>query len=157
MKKVRPLKIPWDYVGEEALDRGSYLLILRLKQKRYINVGSLGKIFFKEGFYIYVGSAMANLTQRIDRHKRINKPHHWHIDELTTIAEFYRVFLTRSSSRLECNIAMALAKIANWSIRGFGSSDCNCETHLFGIKKSPLLLPKFHSVLNFFRMDHLFI
>jgi sugar fermentation stimulation protein A len=151
--KVRLLQIPWDYIENEARDRGSYLLILNLKKNQNINVGKLGKIPFKEGFYIYIGSAMANLSKRIERHRRLRKRHHWHIDELRAVAEFHSVLAIRSSKRLECEIAKALSKIVEWTIPGFGSSDCLCETHLFGMKNNPLQSAEFHKLLQYFRMD----
>ena len=151
--KVKLLQIPWGYIGKEARDRGSYLLILNLKKNQNINVGKLGKISFKKGFYIYVGSAMANLSKRMERHRRIRKRHHWHIDELRAVAEFYSVLAVRSSTRLECEIAEALSGIAEWAIPGFGSSDCFCETHLFGMKGDPLQSAEFHKLLQYFRMD----
>jgi len=111
--KVRLLQIPWDYIEEEAKDCGSYLLILRLKRKSNINIGKLGKASFKKGFYVYVGSAMANLTKRMERHRRIRKQHHWHIDELRAVAEFHSVLAIRSSTRLECEIAKAFQGLPN--------------------------------------------
>jgi sugar fermentation stimulation protein A len=151
--KVRLLQIPWDYIEEQARDRGSYLLVLRLKRKSHINVGRLGKISFKKGFYIYVGSAMANLSKRMERHRRIRKRHHWHIDGLRAVAEFQSVLAIRSSTRLECEIAKALSRIADWEIAKFGSSDCSCETHLFGMKSDPLQSAEFQKLLQYFRID----
>ncbi len=68
--KIEILKIPWDRIEKEAKDRGSYLLILSLKRRRKINVGKLGRVHFRKGFYTYVGSAMANLSKRMERHRR---------------------------------------------------------------------------------------
>jgi sugar fermentation stimulation protein A len=153
LPKVNVLQIPWDYIEEEAEDRGSYLLILKLKRSQTINVGRLGKVSFKKGFYIYVGSAMANLSKRIERHRHLRKKHHWHIDELRDMAEFHSMLAIRSSDRLECEIAKAFSKIAEWKIPRFGSSDCSCETHLFGMSRDPLLSEDFHKLLQYFRMD----
>lgn len=150
---VRALKIPWRYIAAEARDRGSYLLILHVKDGRWMNVGRLGPIFFREGFYIYVGSAMASLTARIERHKRLRKRQHWHIDILREAAEFRGALVIRSSVRLECDIAKAVSQIAGWSVTGFGSSDCTCEAHLFGFHEDPVHVAAFQTVLQFFRMD----
>ena len=147
------LKIPWDYIEEEAEDRGSYLLILNLKKDRKVRVGKLGRVHFRKGFYIYVGSAMANLTKRMERHLRLKKLHHWHIDELRAVAEFHSVLAIRSSVRLECEIAKAMPKIGEWSILGFGSTDCSCKTHLFGMRIDPLHSENFHKLLQYFRMN----
>ncbi len=153
LSSVRLLEIPWGTIEEETRDRGSYLLILNLKREKKVNIGRLGKASFKKGFYVYVGSAMANLSKRIERHRRIEKEHHWHIDELRAAAEFHSALPIRSSTRLECELAKALSRIATWSIPKFGSSDCFCETHLFGMPSDPLHSIAFHKLLQFFRMD----
>jgi sugar fermentation stimulation protein A len=41
-QEVKILQIPWDYIEDEAIDRGSYLLILNLKRDKKINIGTLG-------------------------------------------------------------------------------------------------------------------
>ena len=151
--KIRILKIPWDKIEKETKDQGSYLLVLSLKRNRTISVGKLGKVRFRKGFYIYVGSAMANLTKRMTRHRHLRKQHHWHIDELRAVAEFHSVLAIRSSDRLECEIAKAMSKITDWSVPGFGSTDCSCKTHLFGMSGDPLNLESFHKLLQYFRMD----
>jgi len=150
---VRILPIPWEYIEREAKDRGSYLFVLRLSDDKKINVGKLGSIVFKKGFYVYVGSAMANLTARIERHQRLRKNFHWHIDSLRDVSEVVGVFSIRSSDRLECELASSVSNIAEWPIQGFGSSDCTCPTHLFGFKKDPVSLPSFQRLLQYFRMD----
>ena len=151
--KVRVLQIPWDHIEREARDRGSYLLILSLMGNRRINVGKLGKVHFRKGFYIYVGSAMANLSKRMERHRHLRKQHRWHIDELRAIAQFHSVLAIRSSDRLECEIAEAVSEIAEWSVPRFGSTDCLCGTHLFGMSGDPLHSEDFHKLLQYFRMD----
>jgi sugar fermentation stimulation protein A len=151
--RIRLLDIPWSYIEQEAEDRGSYLILLRLGRNVNIQVGSLGQIEFKRGFYIYAGSAMANLSQRMERHRRLRKKHHWHIDELRDVSEFHHALAIRSATRLECQIAEALSKIADGSIRGFGCSDCHCKTHLFRMKADPLQSHAFHRLLQYFRMD----
>jgi sugar fermentation stimulation protein A len=138
---------------KEAEDRGSYLLILNLKRNRKIDVGELGKVHLRKGFYIYVGSAMANLSRRMERHRRLRKQHHWHIDALRAIAEFRSVLAIRSSDRLECEIAEAVSEIAEWSVPRFGSTDCSCETHLFGTSSDPIQSEDFQKLLQYFRTD----
>jgi sugar fermentation stimulation protein A len=150
---VNLLNIPWDAIEEEAQDRGSYLLILNLRRDRKINVGKLGRVFFGKGFYIYVGSAMANLSKRMARHRHLRKQHHWHIDELRAGAEFHSVLAIRSSVRIECQVAKAMSEIADWSVPRFGSTDCSCDSHLFGMSGDPLHSEHFHRLLQYFRMD----
>jgi sugar fermentation stimulation protein A len=151
--EVRLLDVPWDYIQREAHDRGSYLLILRLPGSMRIPTGSLGSPHFREGFYIYVGSAMANLSRRVERHLRLRKRHHWHIDGLRAVSEVHAALPIRSSTKLECGIADAVSAVADWKVAGFGSSDCSCSTHLFGMEHDPLNSRSFHSLLEHFRMD----
>jgi sugar fermentation stimulation protein A len=150
---VNVLNIPWDAIEEEAKDRGSYLLILNLKRDRKIDVGKLGKVLFRKGFYIYVGSAMANLSKRMERHRHLRKRHHWHIDELRAVTQFHSVLPIRSSERIECQVAKAMSEIAEWSVPRFGSTDCSCDSHLFGMSADPLHSGNFHKLLQYFRMD----
>ena len=150
---VNLLNIPWDAIEEEAKDRGSYLLILNLKRDRKIDVGKLGKVLFRKGFYIYVGSAMANLSKRMERHRHLRKRHHWHIDELRAVTQFHSVLPIRSSERIECQVAKAMSEIAEWSVPRFGSTDCSCDSHLFGMSADPLHSGNFHKLLQYFRMD----
>ena len=150
---VNLLNIPWDAIEEEAKDRGSYLLILDLKRDRKIDVGKLGKVLFRKGFYIYVGSAMANLSKRMERHRHLRKRHHWHIDELRAVTQFHSVLPIRSSERIECQVAKAMSEIAEWSVPRFGSTDCSCDSHLFGMSADPLHSGNFHKLLQYFRMD----
>jgi sugar fermentation stimulation protein A len=151
--EIKILEIPWDYIGKEAFDRGSYLLILKLKRDKKIDIGKLGKVLFKKGFYVYVGSAMANLSKRMERHRRLRKRHHWHIDDLRAVAEFHSILAIRASERLECEISEAMSEIAEWDIPGFGCSDCSCETHLFGMASDPIHSRTFQELLQYFRMD----
>jgi sugar fermentation stimulation protein A len=147
------LDIPWSYIEKEARDRGSYILVLFLAEDRLLDVGKAGRLFFRKGFYLYAGSAMANLTARMARHRRLRKRFHWHIDWLRAHAAWHAVFPIRSSARLECSIAQGLRTAAGWSIPGFGCTDCGCDSHLFGSREDPLRSAWFQRLLLSFRMD----
>ncbi|MBA4392530.1 MAG: DNA/RNA nuclease SfsA [Desulfobacca sp.] len=153
--RVRRLPIPWDTLKKEAHDQGSYLLILRLAEQKILEIGKLGKRFFPGGYYVYIGSAMANLTARMARHRRLRKTLHWHIDYLRAQAEFQAVLPVRSSDSLECQIAEKMKGVAHWTMPGFGSSDCSCPTHLFGMESNPFYSREFISLVQYFRMDRL--
>ena len=147
------LSIPWPLVEKEARDRGSYILVLELKEGRMLPVGRSSHAFFRRGFYLYVGSAMANLSARMARHVRVRKRFHWHIDWLRSAGEVRAVLPVRSSARLECAIAEALRPFSAWSIPGFGCSDCSCTSHLFAMAEDPLRSTPFLRALQYFRMD----
>ena len=151
---ARELPIPWTYLEHEVEDRGAYLLILRLRRKRVVAVGKLGRIRFAPGYYVYVGSAMANLSARLARHGRKRKQLHWHIDYLRQVADEVVPLPVRSSRRLECRLAAEFAGSLHPGPRGFGSSDCNCSTHLLFSPENPLESRVFHKHLQLFRMAH---
>lgn len=153
--EVRGLEIPWEVLERENQDRGSYLLVLHVPRVVSVQVGALGRIRFPVGFYVYVGSAMAGLSARLARHRRRRKKMHWHIDWLASVARIVDAVPIRSSERLECDIARAVAGLARDRLSGFGSSDCSCESHLFRMPGNPLEQESFHDLLAWFRMDRL--
>jgi len=110
--------------------KGSYILIINISKSREIVIGSLGKIFFRAGFYAYVGSGMSGLEARVRRHLRKKKKRFWHIDYLLEKARVADVIMIESKNKLECEIARRFSTHLI-SIKKFGSSDCKCNSHLF--------------------------
>jgi len=110
--------------------KGSYVLLIALPEQQTISVGSLKAICFPGGCYAYVGSAMGGFESRLSRHLQGNKRPHWHIDYLLPKASITGIILCETEHRVECAIAQALKGQFD-SIPGFGSSDCNCPSHLF--------------------------
>jgi Uri superfamily endonuclease len=105
--------------------RGSYLLLLRLDQKV-----SIKHWILEAGIYVYVGSAMGDLSARVARHLRKNKRKHWHIDYLLEHAKVLSVVMLPSERRLEEEISSALSKKFDGP-EGFGSSDLKVKTNLY--------------------------
>jgi sugar fermentation stimulation protein A len=153
--RTKELIIPWQLVEQEAHDSGCYLIIMNLKKDLCLSVGDLGQVKFKEGYYVYAGSAKTSLTKRIERHRRLLKRYHWHIDFLRGAADFCVALPIRTSEDLECALAAALAKITDWEVVGFGSSDCNCKSHLFGMTENPIHSRPFIDLLLHFRINRL--
>jgi sugar fermentation stimulation protein A len=79
----------------------------------------------------------------------------WHVDFLRAVAEFHFAVPIRTQDVLECAIARAVKEIAEWEIPGFGSSDCRCSSHLYGMAQDPLQSAAFISLLQYYRMDRL--
>lgn len=152
---IRELEIPWGLIEDEMNDRGSYILILYHGKDEKISVGKLGISFFKKGYYIYIGSAAKNLSSRINRHRRLRKKALWHIDYLRERADYVTALYIRTGEDLECLIAQDIKLIADWTIPDFGSSDCNCESHLFAMKENPLKRKDFIDILLYYRIDRL--
>jgi len=120
--------------------RGTYVLLAHVPYDLVLSVGELGNRSFKAGYYAYVGSALGGLEKRVERHMREEKKIRWHIDYLLSRVRAVDVVVAQSEERKECAVAAELAKHLS-SIRGFGSSDCKCESHLF-------YDPDFHELLR---------
>ena len=150
---VKTPAIPWDYIAQECVDRGAYLLDLELAEGTTVAVGELGPIHFERGHYIYVGSAMGGLAARMARHTRKRKKLRWHVDYLRQAATDCTALPIRSSKRIECALAQALTD-AGFALgpKRFGSSDCACPGHLFYSPEPPLHRTAIHTVLQQFRM-----
>lgn len=153
--RTKVLPVLWEALEREAEDRGSYLILYHLPRKKLIEIGGLGKVTFKQGYYIYVGSAMKSLSKRVGRHRRIRKKLRWHVDYFSGLADFHIALPVRSADDLECEIASAIGSISEWTVPGFGCSDCPCPSHLFGFSADPMSTRRFHEVLQYFRMDRL--
>jgi endonuclease-3 len=112
---------------------GIYSLILHLKQNMVIRTGSLGKMHYSKGYYVYTGSARGKSGfSRIQRHinvaKGINKTRHWHIDYLLPNTTLKAVITLNTAENLECRISNQIKTTT--SIKNFGSTDCKCTSHL---------------------------
>lgn len=109
---------------------GIYFVIAELPKAMDIQVGKRREEHFEAGFYGYVGSALGNLEKRVARHLGTRKKLHWHIDYLLAVTTVRAVVYAETRQKKECPVAQALSrKLA--SKPNFGSSDCNCPSHLF--------------------------
>jgi len=114
--------------------KGTYFLLIEVKKDIRPKIGSLGRIKFKKGVYVYVGSALNNLEKRIERHKKMSQGigvKHWHIDYLLSQPQVRLLDIYyKEGGREECKTARQFASFAE-GVKGFGCSDCRCESHLF--------------------------
>ncbi len=150
------LAYPEDVLCLENQDGGDYFLILELPEVRTLSVGALGNVTFPAGYYVYVGSARKNLSKRLERHRRKRKHMHWHIDVLRDAGSLVAAIPVRTVDDLEHEMAARLSRIAEWSIPGFGCTDCLQDgSHLFGFHENPVHLPDFLQVLEDFRINRI--
>ena len=114
--------------------RGTYVLFLTFNSPFSSDVGSLGHIDLPPGEYCYVGSAMGGLAHRLDRHLAKEKKVRWHIDRLTLVADHMVAFESYHDPIPECRLGV-LAEESGCIpvVKGFGCSDCKCQTHLFSV------------------------
>ena len=111
--------------------RGGYLLFLELKKPRVLAVGRLGRRRFPAGLYVYAGSGLKGVESRVKRHLSKKKTIRWHIDYLTAVAHTLDFIAFESERRIECDLAASMQRLGGKHlVKGFGSSDCRCESHL---------------------------
>ena len=120
---------------------GTYALVIFSPNHLSLPIGKLGIQDFPVGYYVYAGSALKGLRQRLNRHLTANKILHWHIDYLLQRTSVKQIWYSLSHDRLECKWNAILGELpgATPFIRGFGSSDCRCQTHLTHF----LIIPSF--------------
>jgi len=120
--------------------KGIYLLLISIRKGIALEIGRLGRIKFKKGSYIYVGSAQRGIRQRVLRHLRKKKKIRWHIDCLLADSnvKIEGVFCRETAKKSdECRAARFFMK-NNEFVKGFGCSDCKCASHLIflGLKSA---------------------
>lgn len=115
--------------------KGTYALLIHLKQDSNIGIGKFMVIHFPKGYYMYIGSALNSIEGRVGRHLSNIKKVYWHIDHLLEKAEIAGVYYLESPRRTECSMANKFDRKFH-VVPKFGSSDCRCTGHLFqGQKK----------------------
>ena len=178
---TRACTYPSYVLDSEAHDSGVYIMVMHLDHELDLEIGSKGMMHFNAGYYMYVGSAKANLTKRIERHKRKRKKMHWHLDYFRGHCEMIAAVPIRTSGwplkswslthepypsmpscpdpdvevSVECALADAVRAIAVWDVPKFGCSDCDCTSHLFGMTENPIHNKEFMDVVEEFRMNQL--
>jgi len=118
---------------------GIYTLIIKLSKKREVKIGRLGTFVFPKGYYAYTGSAQNGLEKRINRHLSSEKKFHWHIDYLLRYAKVIKVVrYVGRKDECELNNVAGQSTGATQIVKKFGSSDCNCVTHLYYFENIPI-------------------
>lgn len=122
------------------MSSGVYLLLLRVQNRIIVKIGSLGRLSFSKGYYVYAGSGQNNVLKRVERHLSNNKKLHWHIDYLlsSNSANIESAYIIRGSKALECALSVKMLKLYT-PVLGFGCSDCTCSSHLFKVSKKSFI------------------
>lgn len=120
---------------------GTYAIVFAADKRQTIQVGRLGTLDVRPGYYLYGGSALGpgRLAARVGRHCRQDKPHRWHVDYLRAVTKVEEVWYATGAERQECLWAATMGNMPGASVpmRGFGASDCRCEAHLFFFNRRP--------------------
>ena len=110
-----------------------YALVVPVGKDEKIQIGKLGELLFRKGWYVYVGSANSGIW-RIRRHFRREKKLRWHIDYLASV--FPPALAYAGHFRFpECSLARRIAEHGEMIHKGFGSSDTECFSHLIYFRR----------------------
>ena len=132
---------------------GTYAVILHVPRMKKISIGVLGEWMIETGYYAYIGSAFGpgGLRGRLGHHvqSRGHAKAHWHIDYLRSIAEIDEIWWTDDAIKREHGWAFIFHEQMDTEtpIKGFGSSDCACVSHLFYSHRKP-------NIRRFSRLAH---
>lgn len=120
---------------------GTYALILESPSEQLVQIGKLGRLNVRPGFYVYVGSAFGpgGLRARIVHHVSISQRPHWHINYLRSCLQLKAVWFTYDAERQEHRWADIFGSLRGATIpmTGFGASDCGCKSHLIAFSSQP--------------------
>ncbi len=121
---------------------GTYVLILPSTIKKEIVIGKLGTFTLDIGCYVYVGSAFGpgGVRARISHHQKIATRPHWHIDYLRAYLSLADIWYSHDPCHREHQWSTILHDMPESSVplHKFGSSDCNCDSHLYFFKDPPV-------------------
>jgi Uri superfamily endonuclease len=123
--------------NQSQKNSGSYIIVFKLNVAQEMQIGKLGNYFFESGYYLYAGSGLKNLKQRVARHLSKDKALKWHIDYLSVKCGVVWYKLFTDGKNYECVISSKLNNDNRFvsPVKGFGSSDCKCYSHLFFTKE----------------------
>ena len=122
--------------------KGSYLVWFRVAEPLEFDCGALGTRRLDTGWTGYAGSAFGagGLAARLRRHLGSGGRRHWHIDYLRSHIAITEFWFSHDPQRREHLWAEVAAELpgAQRPVRGFGSSDCSCESHLVHLPARPV-------------------
>jgi len=140
------------------MQTGTYILYMRAEKQKIIPVGKLGRLKIAKGDFIYLGSAFGpgGVPARIRHHLRIASSPHWHMDYLRPFMSIVKIWYTNDIIHREHQWASVFSAMADIRIplKGFGASDCRCDSHLFFLEK-PFSLNCFRQLIRAKHPDHL--
>ncbi|MCX6700713.1 MAG: GIY-YIG nuclease family protein [Methanomicrobiales archaeon] len=123
------------------MKKGVYCLVL-FNKPCTVRVGALGDLAFPGGWHVYTGSALGQGgLKRVQRHIKLaasrNITKRWHIDYLLGHEEvtLLSALCAHTTRPIECKLANAIGGVP---VRGFGCSDCHCDSHLFYFESDPV-------------------
>jgi sugar fermentation stimulation protein A len=152
LDRCEELKIDRATVLEHCTPSGSYAMVIRNDRNQTIKVGRLGEIPFKKGYYLYIGSALRSVENRVKRHGKTIKSSFWHIDFIVPgPMKIEKIYIIRRRDRIESKLVKAMMGISEGVIRHFGATDSDQESHLLYFADTPVRKSAFITALLDFK------
>jgi Uri superfamily endonuclease len=137
-------------------------LTISLGKNTRCRVGILGSFSLESGTYLYTGSARgsgsASIEGRIERHLGKRGRVFWHIDYPLSLrrCKVSACVYSVTVRYVECAVSRRIQELTDgvFPVYGFGSSDCNCRSHLIYLQ-SYNTARTLASVTNAYRTLHL--
>ena len=116
--------------------KGTYCLLIHLKQDSKITIGKLGEKNFTKRILYIRGLRLKLPKNPHTKTSREEKKIYWHIDYLLNNenTEIIEVIYTINDIKWECKIAATIAE-TGIGVINFGCSDCKCNSHLLYFTK----------------------
>lgn len=109
--------------------------------RKHLGTGDRDRLFLSPVKGTYVLVMRIRRPARLRHHLRPARKPRWHIDYLSNRAVVHQVWTCPGEDRVECAWAGVLSGRHPEAVRGFGSSDCDCSTHLFHSRAIPAPVP----------------
>lgn len=119
---------------------GTYVLVMENDACKKIRIGKRGHLQLNPGYYLYVGSAFGpgGILARTAHHQKVQDSPRWHIDYLRQYADLLEIWYSFDPQKREHEWAGLLKLEMVVPMPGFGSSDCQCTSHLFFSPAKPV-------------------
>ncbi|MDD4206530.1 MULTISPECIES: DUF123 domain-containing protein [unclassified Mesotoga] len=113
-------------------NKGDYVVLFFLKEA--VVISSLCRSWTLDaGYYMYIGSAMSSLAERVKRHLIEEKRKFWHIDYFREKAEVVAALLLPTEEQREEELSNFVSEYGE-AVPKFGASDCSTDSNLYRLE-----------------------
>lgn len=113
-------------------NKGDYVVLFFLKEA--VVISSLCRSWTLDaGYYMYIGSAMSSLAERVKRHLIEEKRKFWHIDYFREKAEVVAALLLPTEEQREEELSNFVSEYGE-AVPRFGASDCSTDSNLYRLE-----------------------
>ncbi|MDD2333551.1 MAG: DUF123 domain-containing protein [Mesotoga sp.] len=113
-------------------NKGDYVVLFFLKEA--VVISSLCRSWTLDaGYYMYIGSAMSSLAERVKRHLIEEKRKFWHIDYFREKAEVVAALLLPTKEQREEELSNFVSEYGE-AVPKFGASDCSTDSNLYRLE-----------------------